>query len=180
MGASHGHEGEHLLEPQTPAPVEPSDRPAPLEHLASSVGNAAFGALAREGAGILPGGSVHPDVESTLARTRGQGAALDPCLRESLAPPLGDPFDDVRVHTGSTADELSRLLSARAFTTGADIYFAAGEYRPGTSEGDRLLYHELSHVVQQRGAPASGSLTMSQPGDATESEAEAVADELSG
>ena len=75
----------------------------------------------------------------------------------------------------TTANALTRSVSARAFTTGADVYFAGGEYRPGSSEGDRLLAHELTHVVQQRGAPASGPLQVSQPGDALEVEADAVA-----
>jgi hypothetical protein len=66
-------------------------------------------------------------------------------------------------------------VSARAFTTGTDVYFASGEYRPGTSDGDSLLAHELTHVTQQRGAPASGPLTVSEPGDAMETEADAVA-----
>ena len=176
----HEHEREHPAQARDPAPAEQTRPLAPVERLASSVGNAAFGALAREGAGILPGGRVHPDVESTIARTRGLGTALDPQVRESLGPALGDPLDDVRVHTDATADELSRSVSARAFATGSDVYFAAGEYRPGSSDGDRLLSHELSHVVQQRGAPASGPLTVSQPGDALEAEADAVADELSG
>lgn len=176
----HEHEREHPVEPHAPAPAERPHPLAPVERLASHVGNAAFGALAREGAGILPGDRVHPDVESTIARTRGGGTALDPQVRDSLSPALGDPLDDVRVHTDATADGLSRSVSARAFATGSDVYFAAGEYRPGSSEGDRLLSHELSHVVQQRGAPTSGPLTVSQSGDALESEADAVANELSG
>jgi hypothetical protein len=81
----------------------------------------------------------------------------------------------VRVHTDPTADALARSVSARAFTTGTDVYFAAGEYRPGSSDGDSLLAHELTHVTQQRGAPTSGPLTVSEPGDAMETEADSVA-----
>ena len=180
MRTTHEHEREHPAEPHEAASAEQPHPLAPVERLASSVGNAAFGALAREGAGILPGGRVHPDVESTIAHTRGLGTPLDSQVRESLGPALGDPLDDVRVHTDATANQLSQSVSARAFATGSDVYFAAGEYRPGSSDGDRLLSHELSHVVQQRGAPASGPLTVSQPGDALEAEADAVADELSG
>ncbi|MDQ4048465.1 MAG: DUF4157 domain-containing protein, partial [Actinomycetota bacterium] len=65
-----------------------------------------------------------------------------------------------------------------AFTVGSDVFFAAGEYRPGTPAGDELIAHELTHVVQQRGAPLSGPLTVSQPGDALEREAEALARDL--
>ena len=58
------------------------------------------------------------------------------------------------------------------------MYFAKGEYNPGSASGDKLIAHELAHVVQQRGATASGPLTVSQPGDAMEREADAVADQL--
>ena len=68
--------------------------------------------------------------------------------------------------------------SARAFATGTDVYFAQNEYKPNTSDGDHLIAHELAHVVQQRGAPTSGPLTVSNPGDAMENEADAVADKI--
>ncbi len=70
-------------------------------------------------------------------------------------------------------------MSARAFATGTDVYFAKGEYSPGSADGDRLIAHELAHVVQQRGAASSGPLTVSQPGDALETEADSVADSSS-
>jgi hypothetical protein len=153
----------------------------PRERLASGVGNRAFGVLiAREGAGILQDGTVHPDVHATIAGRRGGGGALDAGARERFAPSLGDSLSDVRVHTDAGADALARSVSARAFTTGSDVFFASGEYRPGTGEGDRLLAHELTHVVQQRGAPTSGPLAVSEPGDAQETEADAVARELTG
>lgn len=150
----------------------------PAERVAAGIGNQAFSVLAREGAGILPDGRAHPDVEATIARTRGAGGSLDHGVRHRVGAQVGDSLGDVRVHTDETADALARSVSARAFTTGSDVYFARGEYRPGSSEGDRLLAHELSHVVQQRGAPTSGPLTVSQPGEALEVEADRTADEL--
>lgn len=154
------------------------DEQSPAERLASSVGNQAFSALARDGAGILPDGRAHPDVEATIAQTRGSGHSLDPGVSSRFSGPLGDNLSDVRVHTDSTADGLARSVSARAFTTGSDLYFAKGQYQPGSSGGDRLLAHELTHVVQQRGAPTSGPLTVTQPGDSMETEADRTADEL--
>ena len=144
---------------------------SPAQRVASSVGNQAFVALARQGAGILPDGRAHPDVEQTIARTRGGGQALDSSTR-TTGSRLGDSLGDVRVHTDETANALAASVSARAFTTGNDLYFAKGEYSPGSGSGDRLLAHELSHVVQQRGAPTEGPLTVSQPGDALEQEAD--------
>ena len=76
------------------------------------------------------------------------------------------------------ADALNRSVSARAFATGTDVYFAKGEYNPGSADGDRLIAHELAHVVQQRGAASTGPLTVSQPGDALETEADSVADSI--
>jgi hypothetical protein len=65
---------------------------------------------------------------------------------------MGADLSQVRVHTDANAVQLSRDLQARAFTTGPDIAFAAGEYQPGTNNGRRLLAHELTHVVQQGAA----------------------------
>lgn len=162
-------------------PVEaPGEHADPLAGVASLVGNRAFGSLlARDGAGLLPGGLVHPGVETAIAGTRGGGAQLEPATRERLGTGLGDSLADVRVHTGEVADGLARSVSARAFTTGSDVYFADGEYRPGSSAGDRLLAHEVSHVVQQRGAATTGPMTVTEPGDALEVQADAAARDLS-
>jgi hypothetical protein len=147
---------------------------AAVERLASSVGNQAFGVLARDGAGIMADGTAHPDVAAAIARRHGGGAPLDEGVRTKYESALGDSFGDVRVHTGPEADALARSVSARAFTTGTDVYFAQGEYRPSSSDGGRLLGHELAHVVQQRGAPTTGPLRVSQPGEPLEQDADAA------
>jgi Domain of unknown function (DUF4157) len=162
---------------------EPNREPARthadvLRAVASNTGNAAFARFAEPGSGILPGGRVHPDVESAIATARGHGRALDGPVRERVGEALDDPLTDVRVHADDRADALARSVSARAFTTGADIFFAHGEYRPRTASGDALLAHELTHVVQQRGSPVTGPLTVTDSGGALETEAEAMAREL--
>lgn len=129
--------------------------------------------------GILAGGRVHPDVTARIAASRGGGSALEPAVREQLGAALGDDFGDVRVHTDALSGALARSVQARAFTTGADIFFAGGEYRPQSAEGRALLAHELAHVVQQRGAPTAGELSVSTPGDALELEAERAAGAVS-
>ena len=60
-------------------------------------------------------------------------------------------FSGVKVHTGAESDTLNRSLSARAFTSGHDVFFRQGEYNPDSTAGQELLAHELTHVVQQRG-----------------------------
>lgn len=118
---------------------------------------------------------MHPDVTAQINTVRGRGTPLDPGLREDMSAALGDSFADVRVHTDPLASTLAQSVQARAFTTGADIFFASGEYRPGGTAGRELLAHELTHVVQQRGAPVTGEMRVSDPGDALEREAERVA-----
>jgi len=167
---------EQLVVPEPQPDAEMSG----AERLASAVGNEAFARVAARGAGILPDGRVHPVVESTIARTRGGGHALDPATRERIGTRLGDSFADVRIHSDDAADALAASVSARAFTTGSDVYFARGEHQPGSSDGARLLAHELTHVAQQRDASSSGPLVVSDPGDALEVEAERSADELVG
>lgn len=73
------------------------------------------------------------------------GQPLPPDLRQQMEGLLNANFSAVRIHVGSQAAQ----LGARALTMGSEIYFAPGQYSPGTSHGRRLLAHELTHVVQQ-------------------------------
>jgi hypothetical protein len=86
-------------------------------------------------------------------------------------------FSGVRVHTDPLAALSARVVSASAYTVGDHIVFAEGRYAPGTQAADRLLSHELAHVVQQAGSPfAPGASLQIGPADARgEREAEAAA-----
>jgi hypothetical protein len=175
--AQHDNEREleHRIEPPDPQPRETEQ---PLHQLASDVGNHSFGnVLARDGAGIMDTGVVHPEVQSTIDGTRGSGAGVDAGTQGRLGDSLGD-LSDVTIHTDDTADQLNRSVSARAFATGTDVYFSKGSYNPGSTDGDHLIAHELAHVVQQRGAANAGPLTVSEPGDALEREADDVAESI--
>jgi hypothetical protein len=55
-------------------------------------------------------------------------------------------FTDVRVHVGPQASSIGAL----AFTHGSNLYFAPGQYNTTTTQGQKLLGHELAHVLQQR------------------------------
>ena len=174
----------HEQAPRARGAAEPeAQRHSPLRKLSSYIGNRGLGQLVarmRDGEGILPSGLVHPGVESAIAAARGGGRGLDPSLARSFEPSLGETLADVRVHTDAGAAALARAVSARAFTVGNDIFFGSGEYRPGSSAGNELIAHEVAHTIQQRGAPAAGPLTVSQPGDALERDAEAVARDVTG
>jgi hypothetical protein len=110
---------------------------------------------------------------------RSPGQALDPAARAALEPRFGHDFSRVRVHADSAAAESARAVNALAYTAGPHVVFDAGRYAPATSEGRKLLAHELTHVVQQSGQ--NGSLqanpALGQPGDAFEQEADAAAEQ---
>jgi hypothetical protein len=128
--------------------------------------------LSRKGQGE---GDVTPEIEAAIQRERGGGQSLDSAARAQIEPAMGADFSGVRVHTGGQADTLNRNLSARAFTTGQDIFFKQGEYSPGSSSGRELLAHELTHVVQQDGDRVRRKLTVGAAGDPYEREADQVA-----
>jgi len=103
------------------------------------------------------GGPAPPDdLETRLEATRGRGAPLPSGARAFMESRFGYDFSGVRVHTGARSEGLNRDVNSLAFTTGTDIYFAAGEFRPDSDAGRRLLAHELTHVVQQAGGADAG------------------------
>lgn len=97
------------------------------------------------------GGAALADAAAAgIQRGRGGGESLPAAERGFFEPRFGVSFAGVRVHADGAAAQLSGQLGARAFAVGQDLFFAGGQYRPGTTEGRRLLAHELTHVVQQR------------------------------
>ncbi len=76
---------------------------------------------------------------------------LDAATRDFFEPRFGHDFSQVRVHAHAEAEASARSINARAYTVGHHIAFGTGRFAPGTGEGNRLLAHELSHVVQQGG-----------------------------
>ncbi len=121
---------------------------------------------------------VAPTVEETIESTRGGGQPLDSQVRARMEQAFGFDFGGVRTHTDATAHELNRSVSARAFTTGQDIFFGEGTYDPVSSSGRELLAHELTHVVQQSSPQVQRKLTVGDPDDQYEQEADRVAAEI--
>lgn len=93
---------------------------------------------------------VHLEIETQINSQKGGGQRLPESSLSFFGSRFGHDFEDVRVHTGSVANQLNKQLDSRAFTTGNHIFFREGEYNPDTSAGKGLLAHELTHVVQQR------------------------------
>jgi hypothetical protein len=115
-----------------------------------------------------------------------------------MEPRLGADLSDVKVHPSGDSASAAKDLGARAFTVGTDVHFNAGEYAPGSREGDRLLAHELTHVVQgqksgiqrkedpaaggdeKKEGGAEGGAEVSDPAEPAEKEADAKGDQVAG
>jgi hypothetical protein len=95
------------------------------------------------------GGETGPELESKIQSARGGGRPLEAGFGQTMSSRFAADFSGVRVHTDSTAHQLNRSLDAKAFTVGQDMFFRSGEYNPGSSGGQQLIAHELTHVVQQ-------------------------------
>ena len=119
----------------------------------------AAGSVARSvpDSGLVEGGAglaTTDDTASAIMSARSGGQALSGDVRSRFEGFFGADLGGVKVHNDGTSDNLCRSINAEAFTTGNDVFFSSRSFKPGSSSGDHLLAHELTHVVQQGNAPA--------------------------
>jgi hypothetical protein len=137
--------------------------------LQRTVGNAAVNAM------LDPPSPAPEDGSSVREVLRSEGRPLPTALRADMEQRLGADFSDVRVHTSAAATHSAASVGAAAYTSGSHVVLGAGA-------GDRhTMAHELTHVIQQRQGPVSGTdtgdgLAVSDPGDRFERAAEANAE----
>lgn len=169
------------VEPRRPAPsaqsplVSRTAEGAPLTadsvlHLQRTAGNATV-------AGMLGEEAEGSPVKDFLASSSGQ--SLDGPIRSNMEGALGADLSDVRIHRGGDASSSAATVQARAYTVGSDVVLG-NDVNPASSEGQKTIAHELTHVVQQRsgpvdGTPAPGGIRLSDPSDRFEQAAESTA-----
>ena len=111
---------------------------------------------------------VHAELESRLRRSKGSGQPIPDSIRDLAEPRVKYDFSKIQLHRDNAAAQMNLALGARAFTLGRDIYFGVGQYAPQSTEGKRLLLHELTHVMQQTGgAPSDTTANAHQGGKTT-------------
>lgn len=158
-------------------PTGPGGDSSQILRLQQTIGNQAVQRLIaqRSDEGAF---ELEDDLANRINTERGQGQSLDEDVQQTMSKQMGYDFSDVRVHTSSEANDLNESLNAKAFTTGQDVFFKDGSYDPGSSGGQELIAHELTHVVQQSSGQvdSTGSgMVVNPPGDTFEQEADAVA-----
>jgi Domain of unknown function (DUF4157) len=120
---------------------------------------------------------------------RSSGQSLAPSTRSFMESRFGHDFSRVRVHSDADATRSAVAVNAIAYTAGEHIIFRDGHYDPSSTQGRRLLAHELAHVVQQRQvlptqtakravAAAQAKLEIGAVGDRFEREADRIAEHV--
>ncbi len=121
--------------------------------------------------------SVIPPVVHEVLRSPGQ--PLDAGTRAFFEPRFGQDFSRVRVHTNALAAESASAVGAAAYAYGNNVVFGKNQFSPASPAGRGVLAHELAHVAQTRSEiPSGGPQRVSSPSDASESEAQAIAERV--
>ncbi len=161
-------------------PKQHAEGPSPeasMADLQKIIGNRAVQRLIAQRAGD-DSYELDDKTAGNIDQERGGGQPLDSQVQKKMSSSMGHDFSDVKVHTSEKSDTLNQQLGAEAFTTGSDVFFRQGNYNPGSADGQKLIAHELTHVVQQSTGQVSGGgsgVTVGAPHDAYEQEADQVA-----
>ena len=97
--------------------------------------------------------SVIPPIVHEVLRSPGQ--PLDSATRSFMESRFSHDFSSVQVHTDGKAAQSAAAVKALAYTVGHNIVFGTGQYSLRTPQGQRLIAHEIAHVVQQSGTQIS-------------------------
>lgn len=93
------------------------------------------------------GSAAVPD--SVYRTISSAGSQMDPHTQQFMESRFDRDFSNVQIHTDAQAQQSARSINALAYTVGNHVVFGNGQYAPSTTEGKKLLAHELTHVVQQ-------------------------------
>jgi outer membrane protein OmpA-like peptidoglycan-associated protein len=149
---------EHVTRTATPPPLEP--RPSPL-HLSRKCASCKEEEQKLQTKSADPGSPATGEAPGIVQEVlRSSGKPLDRTTRSFFEPRFGHDFSGVRIHTDAHAAESARQVNALAYTVGSDVVFSSQQFAPNTAYGQRLLAHELTHVVQQSGSGRSAASTL--------------------
>ncbi len=111
-------------------------------------------------------------LRAAVAHEHSSDLKLDSGMREKFADHFGPVASKVRF----VESDLPAQLGAKALAQGDTIRVAPGAYTPGTESGEKLLAHELGHVVQQSRGEAMDGAGMPLLDSSVEHGADAIAD----
>lgn len=113
---------------------------------------------AKDGKGSVPSG-----FEGKLDASKSGGSPLPQSTIAQVEPHVNADLSGVRVHTDNNAVQLNQSLGSQAFANQNHIFFNEGKFNPGTTSGDHLIAHEVTHTVQQGAAVKKKPVEEEQP-----------------
>ncbi|MGN6533177.1 MAG: eCIS core domain-containing protein [Ginsengibacter sp.] len=90
---------------------------------------------------------AQPIVQDVLNSSSGN--PMDNTTRSFMESRFNHDFSDVKIHDNNKASESANSINALAYTSGNNIVFNVSQYNPYSIKGQKLLAHELMHVIQQ-------------------------------
>lgn len=114
--------------------------------------------------------SINQGTADQIEKIQNGGQRIPNNIRRPYEDHFGRDFTHVKIHTDNSAQQVNHSINARAYTLGSHIVFGTNQFQPQSKQGQHLLAHELTHVVQQsnhtansdsiqRQATTSGSTT---------------------
>lgn len=95
--------------------------------------------------------------QNQLHNSTSGGRSMSKSVSSFMESRFGADFSAVKIHTDTSAQQMSKQVNAHAFTYGNHVYFNSGKYDPDSSSGKTLLAHELTHTIQQGASPVAQS-----------------------
>ncbi len=96
--------------------------------------------------------TIPQDIRAEIKQACIGGQSLPYLMREPMEQAIGAKFSNVKIHIDALSARLNKSFHARAFTIGQNIFFQQGAYNPANAMDQKLLAHELTHVLQQQGS----------------------------
>lgn len=87
---------------------------------------------------------------SYINNLHGKGSSLSKAAQQFFGKRIGYDFSKVKIHNDQEAAESAKSVNAKAYTIGDHIVFNEGQYNTESTEGKKLMAHELVHVIQNQ------------------------------
>lgn len=144
-------DGGTVIDAGTPAADPPRDvRRSPVPVAGARIG--------------VAGGVLDRRTTARIDALRRSGSPLSGMVLRRMESGFGTSLGHVRVHEGPESARLNADLSARAFTSGHDIFPGGSGISPTHPDGERVLAHEIAHVLDPGGrAPVGGTTAGTAP-----------------
>jgi len=91
---------------------------------------------------------IGKSVGTYISALDGKGKPLPTQANHFFSSKMRYDFSNVKIHNDKEAAESAREVNAKAYTVGNNIVFNEGQYNMESSEGKKLMAHELTHIIQ--------------------------------